>query len=66
MKSIFYEAQKNRIANPIWGWENILEDWEKILGEWYNRGPEIVEEPIHIDTKTVYEVEEKKGILKKY
>lgn len=59
MKSIFYEAQKNRIANPIWGWENILSEWNK-RGPLYNGIPEIEEIPVHIDTKTVYEVEEKK------
>lgn len=66
MESIIYEAQKNRIAamnagimTPGWEWEKILEDWNK-HGSLYNGMPEIEEEPVHIDTKTVYVIEEKK------
>lgn len=41
------------------------DEWEKILSEWnrhgplYNGIPEIEGKPVYIDTKTVYEVEEK-------
>lgn len=72
MESIVYEAQKNRIAamnagipNPIWDWEKILEDWNR-HGALYNglAGLKLEEEPVHIDTKTVYVIEEpKRGCL---
>lgn len=61
MNHIAATAMNAGIPNPLWDWEKILEDWNR-RGPLYNglAGLKLEEEPVHIDTKTVYVIEEKK------
>lgn len=64
IEDIMYQETKKRIAAMNAGIMTPGWEWEKILSEWNRRGPMYngmiwakPEEPVHIDTKNVYEVE---------